>query len=73
MTAFAPRLRDFPTENGKTLADAEKACNDAFSVHSTIQQCISQAGMNFDSEIECCVEDFKVTIEKYMTFNYPWQ
>ncbi|XP_053404691.1 von Willebrand factor D and EGF domain-containing protein-like [Mercenaria mercenaria] len=57
--SYAPTLRDFPTENGKTKVDAEKACNDAFSKHSTIQQCITHVGMDFTSVKETCVEDFK--------------
>ncbi|XP_053404692.1 von Willebrand factor D and EGF domain-containing protein-like [Mercenaria mercenaria] len=57
--SFAPQLRNFPTENGKTQADAEKACRDAFSKHSTIQQCTTHAGMDFSSDIDECVEDFK--------------
>lgn len=57
--SFAPQLRNFPTENGKTQADAEKACKDAFSKHATIQQCKLHLGTGFTSELDECVEDFK--------------
>lgn len=60
MAAYTPRLRNFPTEHGKTQVDAETACRDAFSKHKTLQQCKTQAGVDFRMQLEECVEDFKV-------------
>lgn len=52
---------DFPTENGKTLADAEKACADAFARSSTLQTCKETIGIDHSAQMAMCIEDFKVS------------
>lgn len=63
ISGYTPSLKNFPTENGKTKADAEKACNDVFDNNPTLQSCINEAGMDFTPEKSVCVEDFKVKVE----------
>lgn len=76
VSAFTPQLRDFPTRNGKTRADAQKACEDAFNHHATVQQCMSRVDIGYEGLIHECVEDFKVrlvfffNLEKYIYQNH---
>jgi hypothetical protein len=58
--AIQPQIRNFPTENGKTQADAEKACKDAFNKNTILRQCTTYIGFDFGIQIDECVEDFKV-------------
>ncbi|WAR27901.1 VWDE-like protein [Mya arenaria] len=57
---FQPQLlANFPSVNGKSRAEAEKACNSAIDNNPTLQQCIAKAGLDFSNEKDICVEDFK--------------
>lgn len=57
--SIQPQIRNFPTENGKTQADAEKACKDAFNKNTILRQCTTYIGFDFGIQIDECVEDFK--------------
>ncbi|WAR27902.1 VWDE-like protein [Mya arenaria] len=52
-------LANFPSVNGKSRAEAEKACNSAIDNNPTLQQCIAKAGLDFSNEKDICIEDFK--------------
>ncbi|KAL4219743.1 hypothetical protein ACF0H5_020157 [Mactra antiquata] len=57
--SYRPQIRDFPSENGKTRDDAEKACSNAFNKNTVLQNCITNAAMNFSTELDTCIEDYK--------------
>ena len=60
---WSPKITDFPTKSGMTLADATQLCTRAIQNSDTIKQCVSRVGLSFDAEIEACVEDIKVCVQ----------
>ncbi|XP_052219253.1 von Willebrand factor D and EGF domain-containing protein-like [Dreissena polymorpha] len=57
---FVPVLKaDFPSVHGKSRAEADAACSAAIDQNPTVQQCVQKTGLNFATQKENCVEDFK--------------